>query len=75
MARVKTMIAELTRGIEDSRCICDAWCTCVPPEGQRRIEEDRRRVEEWNAKTRKRMQEERMKLKWGIVACFQYLTM
>ena len=50
--------------IEDSQC--DA-CG-IPPEGHRRMEEERCRVEEWNARIRKRRQEEKMKLNLGIVA-------
>ena len=66
MARVKAMIAELTCEIDDSQ----RNLIHSPPEGRRRIgaEEDRRRVEERYARTRKRMQEEKMELKWGIVA-------
>ena len=64
VARMKAMSAELSRAKEDSqRDILD-----LPPEGYRRIEEERRRVEEWNANIRKERQEEKMGLKWRIVA-------
>ena len=66
MARLKAMIAELVREIEDSHRDGIAWC--VPPEGRRRIEEDMRRIEEHNARIRKTMQDAKMKLKCGIVA-------
>ena len=67
MASVKAMVVELSREIE--RHQLDAFG--IPPEGHahRRIEEERRRVEERNASIRREMQEETMKLKWGIVAC------
>ena len=64
MARVKAIIAELKCEIEDSQ----RDLIHSPPEGRRRIEEDRRRAEERYVRTRKRMQEEKMELKWGIVA-------
>ena len=66
MARAKT---EIERSEID-----DPQRTLIhnPPEGRRRIgaEEDwrRGRAEERYARTRKRMQEEKMETKWGIVA-------
>ena len=63
-ARLKAMRAELSRAKEDSQR--DIFI--FSPEGHRRIEEERRRVEEWNANVRKEWQEEKMELKWRIVA-------
>ena len=68
VARVKTMLAKVTREIEDSqRYICDL---CDLGQGMDRgwIEKERRRVEEWNAGVRKEEQKEKLELKWRIVA-------
>ena len=46
---MKAMRAELSRAKKDSQR--DALD--LPPEGYRRIEEERRRVEEWNVNVRK----------------------
>ena len=68
VASVKAMIAEVTREIEDSQRDIFDLRQEITPEGHRGIEEERRRVEEWNASIRKERKEEKLKLKWRIVA-------
>ena len=54
VASVKAMMAEVARAVDDLQR--DAFG--IPPEGHRRLDEERRCVEEWNAGIRKDMQEE-----------------
>ena len=68
VARVKAMLAKVTREIKDSQR--DIFDICDLGQGMNRewIEKDRRQVEELYARNREERQKEKQELKWRIVA-------